>query len=199
MDVTAEQLARVYAQAFMGMIAKLPNADALVQELQSLVADVLDHFPQLERTLESSLVSSEQKEQLLNRVFDKKASVQVLNFVKVVSRHGRLELLRSIVRQVAKLHQAKQGLADVDVRVAAELDDGLLGQIQARIQKALGKQPIMNVKIDPSLIGGIVVRVGDRLFDGSLRTQLEHVRHAMIERATEQIETRPERFVAAAS
>jgi F-type H+-transporting ATPase subunit delta len=55
----------------------------------------------------------------------------------------------------------------------------------------------MHVTVDPSLVGGIVVRVGDRLFDGSLRTQLEHVRHAMIDRATEQIETQPEKFFAA--
>src|SRR5437588_3042014 len=97
MDVTVERLARVYAQAFMGMAAKLPNADALVQELKSLVSDVLDHFPQLEKALNSSLISPVQKEQLLDRVFGSSASPQVLTFLKVLARHGRLNLLRSIV------------------------------------------------------------------------------------------------------
>jgi F-type H+-transporting ATPase subunit delta len=196
MDVTVEQLARVYALAFLNAVAKLPNGDDLVQELQSLVTDVLDRYPQLEHTLESSLVSPDQKEQLLDRIFSKHVSTPVLYFLKVVARHGRLELLRPISQQVAKLHQQRSGKQDVEIRVAAELGDDILETIRARIQKALNMQPVMKVKVDPSLVGGIVVRVGDRLFDGSLRTQLEHVRHAMIERATEMIETQPEKFLA---
>ena len=61
-----------------------PNATALVEELQSLVDDVLDRFPKLEETLKSSLVSEEQKEQLLTRIFGGKASPEVLNFLKVL-------------------------------------------------------------------------------------------------------------------
>lgn len=198
MDVTVEQLARVYALAFLGAVADLPNRDDLVQEYLSLVPDVLDRYPQLEKTLESSLVSAEQKEQLLDRIFGKAASTQVLNFLKVVARHGRLELLRPIARQAAKLHQERSGMQDVEIRVAAKLDNDVLETIRARIQKAINMQPVMNVKVDPSLVGGIVVRVGDRLFDGSLRTQLEHVRLAMIERAIEHIETQPEKFLASA-
>jgi F-type H+-transporting ATPase subunit delta len=198
MDVTVEQLARVYANAFLGAISKLPNVDDLVEELNSLVSDVIDRYPQLEQTLESSLVSPEQKEQILDRAFKNAASPQLLNFLKVVARHGRLELLRTIARQADKLHQERSGKADVEVRVAAELDSDVLDHIRARIQKAINMQPIMNVKVDPSLVGGIMVRVGDRLFDGSLRTQLEHVRQAMIDRATERIETQPEQFLATA-
>jgi len=197
MDVTVEQLARVYANAFLGAVSKLPNVDDLVEELNSLVSDVLDRYPQLEQMLKSSLVSPEKKEQLLDRAFKNSASPQLLNYLKVVARHSRLELLRAIARQVTKLHQERSGKADVEVRVAAELAPDVLEHIRARIQKALNMQPIMHVTVDPSLVGGIVVRVGDRLFDGSLRTQLEHVRHAMIDRATEQIETQPEKFFAA--
>jgi len=195
MDVTVEQLARVYAKAFLGAIAKLPNVDDLVEELNSLVTDVLDRYPQLEQTLESSLVSAEQKEHILDRALSKSASPALLNFLKIVARHGRLELLRTIARQVAKLHQERSGRADVEIRVAAELAGDVLDHIRARIQKALNMQPIINVTVDPSLVGGIVVRVGDRLFDGSLRTQLENIRHAMIDRATERIETQPETFL----
>ena len=72
----------------------LPNAVALVDELNSVVDDVLERFPKLEQTLKSSLVAAEQKEQLLGRVFGSKASKEVLNFLKVLSRHGRLGLLR---------------------------------------------------------------------------------------------------------
>src|SRR3954463_2404166 len=111
MDVTVEQLARVYAKAFMGVAAKTSKMEALVEELKSIVADVLDRFPKLEEVLKSSLVSPEQKEALLDRVFSKAASIQVTNFLKVVARHGRLDLLRAISRQAEKLLTEQSGLA----------------------------------------------------------------------------------------
>jgi F-type H+-transporting ATPase subunit delta len=195
MDVTVEQLARVYAKAFMDAAAKSKNADESVQELKSLVAEVLNRFPKLEQVLKSSLVSAEQKEELLGRVFGKTASAQVLIFLKVLSRHGRLELLRSIVRESEKLHTVRSGMADIQVRSAAQLDDSLLKDLETRLKKMLGREPNLDVMVDPSLIAGIVVRVGDRVYDGSVYTQLEHARQSMIDRATEQIETAPDRFL----
>ncbi len=196
-DVTVERLARVYAQAFMGVAGKSPDPDSLVEEMQSIVTDVLDRNPKLVQVLESSLVSPEQKEALLERIFGKKASVQVLNFLKVLSRHGRLELIRTIARQTTKLHAEARGLADVEVRVAAELDDELRKSLEERIKNRLGKTPVFKVKIDPSIIAGIVVRVGDQVFDGSLYTQLENARRDMIDRATDRIEMQSDKFVSA--
>ena len=82
----------MYAKAFMGVAAKTSNTEALVEELKSIVADVLDRFPKLEEVFKSSLVSPEQKEALLDRVFSKAASIHVTNFLKVLARHGRLEI-----------------------------------------------------------------------------------------------------------
>jgi F-type H+-transporting ATPase subunit delta len=197
MDVTVEQLARVYAKAFMGVAAKTSSSEALVEELKSIVADVLDRFPKLEEVFKSSLISPEEKEALLDRVFSKGASVHVTNFLKVLARHGRLEVLRSISRQAEKLFTEQSGVADVDVRVAAKLDDDIRKVIETRVEKAIGKKPRCNVTVDPNLIAGIVVRVGDRVFDGSLKTHLENARRAMIDRATDQLETRPDRFFSA--
>jgi len=197
MDVTVEQLARVYAKAFMGVAAKVSNTEALVEELKAIVADVLYRFPKLEEVLKSSLVSPDQKEALLDRVFSKAASVHVTNFLKVLARHGRLELIRPISRQAEKLFTEQSGIADVDVRVATKLDDDIRQVIEARVEKAIGMKPRCHVTVDPNLIAGIIVRVGDRVFDGSLHTHLEIARRAMIDRATDQIETRPEGFVSA--
>jgi F-type H+-transporting ATPase subunit delta len=197
MDVTVEQVARVYAKAFMGVATKSSKPEALVQELSSIVADVLDRFPKLEEVLKSSLVSAEQNEALLDRIFGKAASTQVTNFLKVLARHDRLELLRPLSRQVEKLFTEQSGVADVDIRVATKLDEDIRKTIEARVEKAIGMKPRCNVIVDPNLIAGIVVRVGDRVFDGSLYTHLENARRAMIDRATDQIETRPDSFVSA--
>src|SRR5262249_20351678 len=86
MDVTVEQVARVYAQAFMGIAAKSSSPGGLVDELKSLVSDVLNPNPKLVEVLESSLVSAEDKEALLDRILGKAASAEVLNFLKVLCR-----------------------------------------------------------------------------------------------------------------
>ena len=196
MDVTEEQVAHVYAQAFMGVAAKSPDTTALVDEVASLVGDVVERFPQLEQTLRSELVSPDDKANLMDRVFGGRASAPVLNFLKVLSAHGRLSLLRPIARILKKLDAQRRGLTDVEVRVASSLDDGLRREIADRLRIMLGGEPVLHVLVDPSLIAGIVIRVGDRVYDSSVHTQLEHARRAMIERATERIETQPERFAA---
>jgi F-type H+-transporting ATPase subunit delta len=199
MDVTEERIARVYATAFMEVASKSSDPTALVDEVSSLVTDVLDRFPRLEDTLRSALVSAEQKEQVLDRLFKGRTSTTVLNFLKVLARHDRLEILRTIARLLTKLDFERRGLIAVELRVAAPISDELRTEIENRVRKAFGGEPQLNTQIDPSLIAGFVVRIGDRVFDGSINTRLEHARRAMIERITEKIETQPDRFVGASN
>ncbi|MCI0335442.1 MAG: ATP synthase F1 subunit delta [Planctomycetes bacterium] len=197
MDVTEERIARVYAVAFMEVAAKSKDATALVEEVVSLVDDVLVHHPRLEQTFRSALVSHEQKEQVLDRILSGRASALVLNFLKVLARHGRLALLGSIAQILKKLDAERRGLTDVVVRVATPIDDALQGEILNRLRKALGGEPVLHMHVDPSLLAGMVIRVGDRVYDGSVNTQLENARRAMIDRITERIETAPDQFMSA--
>jgi F-type H+-transporting ATPase subunit delta len=197
MDVTAERIARVYAQAFLSATENSANADGMVEELTSFSDDVLNRFPKLEQTLQSSLISQEQKEQMLSRIFGGKASREVLNFLKVLSRHGRLDLVRQAARLVKSMHATRRGMTDVEVSVATPLDDATLAEIQIQLRKSLGTEPVLSVKVVPALLGGIVIRVGDRVYDGSVQSQLERTRAAMIQKATEQIESRRDAFMTA--
>src|ERR1700748_3681928 len=93
MDVTEERIAQVYAKAFLAATENSADADGMVEELSSFSEDVLNRFPKLEQALRPSLVSEEQKEGMLGRIFQGKASKDVLNFLKVLSRHGRLGIV----------------------------------------------------------------------------------------------------------
>jgi F-type H+-transporting ATPase subunit delta len=194
LDVSEERIARVYAQAFMDAIGKTGDPTAQIEEFRSFVFDVVEKLPKLKGILFSQLVPAESKEQMLDRMLKDKASVSVLNFFKVLARKERLPVVATIAQHLKKLDTERRGITDVEVRLATETDDSLLADIESRLRKALGREPAMHVTIDPDLVAGFVVRVGDRVFDGSIRTQLEHVRRAMIERATHSIETEPERF-----
>jgi F-type H+-transporting ATPase subunit delta len=134
---------------------------------------------------------------MLGRIFGGKASTEVLNFLKVLSRHDRLGILRQAARLVKKMHAERRGMTDVEVRVATPLDDAMLAEIQNQLRKSFATEPVLNVKVDPSLIAGIVIRVGDRVYDGSVHSQLERTRAAIIQKATEQIESRPDSFMVA--
>jgi F-type H+-transporting ATPase subunit delta len=195
MDVTAERISRVYAMAFMEVARKTGNPAAVVEEVESLVTDVLDRFPRLEDTLRSALVKPEEKEQMLDRLFAKRATREVVNFLKVLSRHSRLELLRPIARTLKKLQAERSGRKEVELRVAIPLDDAVRSEIHNTLRKMLKAEPVIRVVVDPSLLAGMIIRVGDRVYDSSVNTQLEHARRQMIDRAVEKIETQPERFV----
>lgn len=198
MDVTEERIARVYAQAFLGAVAKHPNAGDYVAEISTIVRDVLDQFPRLDQILRSALLAHEHKALVLDRVFGPWVATDVMHFLKVLSRHDRLGLLRTVARLVKELYAEQCGQLAVEVRVATELDESLQDQIRAQLSKQFGKDPVLNVIVDPSLIAGMVIRVGDRVYDGSVHTQLNIARKAMIARAVDLIETGSEKFLQSA-
>jgi F-type H+-transporting ATPase subunit delta len=192
-DVGAQQVATVYAKAFVGAAEKAGKTDAAVDELRA-VAEVLDEFPKLGDVLGSALVDHEEKCQVLDRVFASRLSTLVLDFLKVVSRHGRLEIVRSVFEQVQKLHDQLRGRVRVELQTAAPLEDGLSRHLEASLRKLLGGQPEIEPAVDPALIGGIVMRVGDTVYDGSVARQLRQVREQMISRSIHEIQSRRDRF-----
>jgi F-type H+-transporting ATPase subunit delta len=198
MDVTEEQIARVYAKAFLGVVGERANVGDLVDEVTAIVSEVLDKFPKLEETLRSALVAQEDKEKILDGVFGKRVATDVLHFLKVLSRHDRLVLLRSASRQIRTMYQEQCGQEVVEVRVARDLDESLWEEIRNELRTRRGKEPILKVVVDPSLIAGLVARTGDRVFDCSVRSQLNDIRKSMIARSIEIIETQPEKFFSAA-
>lgn len=193
-DVGVEHVATVYAGAILAAAQNTGQAEALLEELDALVADVLDRFPVLERILGSALVSHEETSEVLDRVFGGVVSPLLLHSLKVVSRHGRLDCLRAIHRRLHELLDESQGRIPVLLSTARPVDDALAARVTKNLQKLLGGQPVLKRTVDPGLIGGAVVRVGDTIYDGSIATQLEHARQQMIDRSVHEIQSRRDRF-----
>lgn len=193
-DVGVQHVGAVYGAAFLGAAEKAGQTDALLAEFDSLLADVLDRFPRLEQLLGSGLVSHDETAEVLDRTLGAQASPLLLDFLKVVSRHGRLDCLRAIHQQVHELYDRMRGQMTVQVSTATPLSGDMAGRIAQNLKSVLDGQPIVEEVVDPDLIGGVVVRVGDTVFDGSVATQLESVRQRMIERSAHEIQTRRDRF-----
>jgi F-type H+-transporting ATPase subunit delta len=92
------------------------------------------------------------------------------------------------------MHGRMRGRVPVEVRTAVPLDDRLADQIKRQLRDSLQREPVLERKIDPRLIGGVVVRVGDTVFDASVSSQLEHLRRKMIQRSIHEIQSRRDRF-----
>ncbi len=192
-NVAAQQVATVYAKALLGAAEKAGQGEAAVEELAA-VAEALSQFPKLEGVLSSALIDHEEKCQVLDRVFGPKVSPLVLDFLKVVSRHGRLNVLRPVAQQVGVLYDELRGRVRVDLQTATPLADVQSDHLTAALRTLLGGEPLVEPTVDPALIGGIVLRVGDTVYDGSVARQLRQVREQMITRSIHEIQSGRDRF-----
>jgi F-type H+-transporting ATPase subunit delta len=193
-DVGVEHIGAVYAKALLGAAENAGRLAETFEELESLVRDVLDKLPQLDQVLSSGLVSHEDKAALLDRLLAGKASPLVLNFLKVLARHGRLDVLRAVYRQAKLQYDVLRGVIRVELLTAAPVSQAMIDKVQTQLRSLLGGEPMVEHRVQPGLIGGAVVRVGDTIYDGSIATQLENLREQMIDRSVHEIQSRRDRF-----
>jgi len=194
-DVTIEKIAGVYAEAFLNAVAaKNEPVTEAVAEFDSFVADVLDTNARFEAVLKSAVVPVDAKSAMITRVFAGRASSTFLSFLRVLARHVRLDIVRVIHREVRKLDDKRCGRIPVVVTTATEMSDEVFSGLSERLRVKLGGEPIIRKAVDPKVIGGIVVRVGDTIYDASIASQLLNLRQTMIDRSTHEIQSRRDRF-----
>jgi F-type H+-transporting ATPase subunit delta len=194
-DVNAERLGRVYALAALDAAGNLDQQREVVEELESVVSDVLNRDPRLSEILGSELISEHEKLGILDRIFGGRASKTTLNALKVMAHHQRLALIRDVAKAARTLWQKRANRVPVQLETANPVEKSLQQEILKAFEHALGADPIVTDRVNPDLIGGFIIRVGDRVYDGSIRTRLEHMRQGMINRAVEAIQRGPARFI----
>jgi len=193
-DVDAERLASVYASAGLDAAGGIGEQEQVVNELDAIVGEALSLDPRLQQILASVLIAAEEKVSMLDRLFGGKVSTTTLNLLKVMARHKRLNLLRDVAKVSRKLWQTRSGRIPVELETANPLDAALEKEILVAFGDVLGADPIVTQRVNPDLIAGFVIRVGDRVYDGSIQTRLEQMRLNMIERAVDAIQRNPRQF-----
>jgi F-type H+-transporting ATPase subunit delta len=121
-----------------------------------------------------------------------------LNFVKVVAGHGRGRYLKAIHGAAHDLYNSMRGRVRVLVTTAAPLEAHQAERIAVQLRGALSAEPTLERQVDPRLLAGIVFRIGDTVYDGSVSTQLERIRSQMIHRSVHEIQRRRDSFSSAA-
>jgi len=192
-DPSVQSVAKVYAIAYLESAGD-SGVEAATSELASFVDQVLSRQTEFDQLLRGTALGPDEKLRLIDRVVSGRATELFTNFLKVLANHGRLDLLPAI-RHVAELEgERRAGKRRVGVCSAVELSADTLASIRTSLASSLGCDPILETRIDPSLIGGVVIRVGDTVYDGSLKTQVKQLRVRLRERCLNEIQRGRDRF-----
>jgi len=197
-DPAAHQVASIYARALLAASEKAGKSEEVLDEFDALVRDVLARYPRIDDLLASGMVANEDKAELIGRALGGRVSPIFLNFVKVVAGHGRGRYLKAIHAAARDSFNLMRGRVRVLVTTAAPLEAHQAERIAAQLRGALSAEPTLERQVDPGLLAGIVFRIGDTVYDGSVSTQLERIRSQMIHRSVHEIQRRRDSFSSAA-
>jgi F-type H+-transporting ATPase subunit delta len=177
--VRDETVARNYAETLF----ELARRNESIQEYGDalgMVAGLLEDDSRFRTFVETPRIDDENKKDVIRKVFRDKAPKQVINFVLITIDKRRQTLLREISEEYSLLLDNHLGREHVEVTVARPLDDTTANVVSEQLSKMLGRQAIPHIRVKPEILGGLVVRTGDMIYDGSVRRRLEGLRRRLL-------------------
>lgn len=167
-----------YAETLFDLGVKHDAVDEFGRGLEAFVR-LLDEAPDFRVFLETPRIGAAEKKRVLRSALEGRVPALLVNFLLVTLDHRRQRLLPRMAAAYRDLVDERMGRERVEVTLAREIDETLLAQIAQRLSALLGKTALPEVRIRPQILGGIVVRAGDRVLDGSLRRQIEELRRRL--------------------
>ena len=176
LDATGAEarVAKVYADALQR--AAGPDADALADELDAVVSGAVRGHPATEAFFASAAVSKADKFPVLAAAFEANTTETFRKFVAVLNQNNRLGLLPAVAGEYRKLRDAAAKRVRVRVTSAVPLTPDQEQKLQATLAAKVAGTPVLSVRVDPDILGGLVVQVGDTVTDTSVRTRLADIR-----------------------
>ena len=193
-DSDAQQVAAVYAKSLIDVAAKSGDTASVVEELDSFVSNAFEKVSELKSLLISPRVAYDKKADLIDKAA-KGGSKHLVNFLKVAAQKGRLEYLPAMAAEAKRLLSADQGRVTAEVTTAVAIDDATESEIKKRLAKILGKEVDVTINQDPEIMGGLIVRIGDTVYDGSLSSQLSSAQTQIMGSATNRLSQAMDKIV----
>lgn len=172
-------VARNYAEALLAA-APTPGRVEEFGRLMEAVAGAIAADQSIAIVLESPRVNKTVKARILSDALSGTAPVEFVRFLQAVVRRGRQGLLGEIAQEYQALVDVRENRVHAGVTLTAAPEDAMQRQIVERLTKALGKEVRAHFRADTGILGGVVVRVGDRVYDGSLKRRLNILKRRML-------------------
>lgn len=176
----SDATARRYAEALLANVVDPPALDAVQQELTAIAA-LYRESDDLRNYLLDPSVSPEQRKKLLQSVFGGKVQPVLMHFMDLLLQKHRFKHLPTIAQAFDELVEERRGQARVQVLTAVALPEDQADRLKRTLDGVVGKDCILQTRVDPSIIGGAVAVRGDRVFDGSVRAQLTELRKQLMD------------------
>jgi len=167
-----------YAAALLQLAREEESLDLVDEELK-LVSQTLSNHLKLKETL-ASQISIEKKQALINEIFQGRLSKTTLGFLLLLLTAGKINLLPEIVAAYTGLLQAVENKVIAEVTTAVPVTGELLSKLEAKLAELTGKRVSLRQKVDPTIIGGLVIRVDGKLIDASVKGQLSKLQEGMV-------------------
>ena len=172
-------IARNYAEAFLALATKANDREGWGRMLSD-IADAIQRDERLRRFLEAPQISGEQKNAVLAKAFSDRMPRPMLRFLQILVRNRRQMLIPAIASEYRDLVDQLEGRVHARVTVAREPGPDEQRAIAAELSRALDRTVIPHLVVNPAILGGVVVRVGDTVMDGSVRRRLGLLRSRMV-------------------
>jgi F-type H+-transporting ATPase subunit delta len=173
LDPGAEQVGKTYARALIGAAASAGVADQVLDQLQVLVDDYLGGSDKLAAAFASPRIDEAEKGRVIDKLFGGQFHPVLINFLKIMGKRGRLGYVGAVRTAAESLRDEMQGRLVAEVRTAVPLDDSSRALVISRLESVTNKKVRLRETVDPTLIGGMIVRIGDTVFDSSVANQID--------------------------
>ena len=193
-DIGAQRLARVYAQAILDAAEKAGCRNEVLDELRSLATEVLPKVPAAAGVFASPRVSIEEKGAMIDKICAGHVLPTTLHSLHVLARHDRLGMLAAVAAAAGQLAEERDGLKRAEFTTAVPLDAAEREQVVADTAKALGLRLAPTFTVNPDVLGGLVVRVEDTVYDHSVATSLNRLGDRLKQRSIHEIQYRRDRL-----
>jgi F-type H+-transporting ATPase subunit delta len=177
------RIANRYAEALMTTAEELHELKQVSDDL-TIIRRVIHESHEFQLFLKSPIVKTEKKQQVFEATFGKAVQPLTLKFLILITEKGREDILLNIIEAFFRLQDETLGIINVHVKAAAELSAQQTAQLEQRFKAYSKKKVRVDVSLDSKLIGGFIARIGDTMFDGSVKRQLELLRKRFTEEIT---------------
>ncbi|HEX7402256.1 MAG TPA: ATP synthase F1 subunit delta [candidate division Zixibacteria bacterium] len=172
------RIARKYAAALFSSSKRIRQVESISADLET-ISDLLRKLPHLKSFLESPQILEKEKEELITATFKGRISEALFSFLLLVLNKHRIPYLLPMAEEFKRLVKEDQGIISARLISARQMEPSLNEQIKTELEKSSGKKVEIETQLDPNLIGGMIIILGDRIIDRSIRHQLSQLKEQM--------------------
>tara|TARA_B100000989_G_scaffold254289_1_gene202945 strand:+ start:620 stop:1159 length:540 start_codon:yes stop_codon:yes gene_type:complete len=166
-----------YAKATLAFAEEASSSQAVIEDIKLLMS-LMSKNLELNEVIENPMIGADRKEAVINAILPK-ASEETKKFFTLLAANNRMELLPLTCDSILKLYEAQRGEVKVILTTAIPLTLDLENQVLQKVKKLTNKKVILENKIDPSIIGGYIIKMDDKQFDASISSQLNAIKTAL--------------------